>query len=56
MEFVKDQMSKGKAIPSFVSTLLENSEDAKDDYMVKLAGVSMYGGGADTVSSVLSGE
>ena len=56
MEFVKDQMSKGKAIPSLVSTLLESNLDPKDEYIVRLTGVSMYGGGADTVSPACSRE
>ncbi|KAF8625149.1 hypothetical protein AX17_006927 [Amanita inopinata Kibby_2008] len=52
--FTKEQMSAGKAPPSFVSTLLEHEdlltpEEIRD---IKYTASSLYGGGADTTVSV----
>lgn len=49
--FVKHQMAKGQHEPSFVSQLLEKSEsDVDKDSTIKWAALSLYSGGADTVS------
>ena len=50
VKFVKDQLARGKTTPSMVSMLLENCSDPQEEWTIKLSGVSMYGGGADTVS------
>ncbi|KAF9043239.1 cytochrome P450 [Panaeolus papilionaceus] len=52
-QYTKDQMAAGTAIPSFVSTSLENEasmtpEEIRD---LRFTASSMYGGGADTTVS-----
>ena len=39
-------------MPSFVSALLETGLNSKEEYEMKMAAVSMYGGGTDTVRYV----
>ncbi|KZT28053.1 cytochrome P450 [Neolentinus lepideus HHB14362 ss-1] len=52
LRYVKDQMSKGSALPSFTSQFLEgNHVTPKEDTAIKRAAASMYVGGADTIVS-----
>ncbi|KAH8116638.1 cytochrome P450 [Phellopilus nigrolimitatus] len=51
--FVKDQMARGTARPSFVSMLLEKAESHYDESCIKWSAAGVYGGGADTTSSAL---
>lgn len=52
-EFVKRRMAQGTNKPSYVSKLLAQNDgnlSAEDEHAVKWSAVSLYGGGADTVS------
>ena len=52
-EFVKRQMAQGTNKPSYVSKLFAQNDgnlSAEDKHAVKWSAVSLYGGGADTVS------
>ena len=45
--------SSGHYFPSFTSAFLEDGPKSEDDdYTLKWAGFALYGGGADTVSSI----
>lgn len=49
--FVKHQMAQGKNEPSFLSQLLDQSgADAEEAFNHKWSALSLYTGGADTVS------
>jgi len=52
-KYTKDQMAKGNAPPSFVSTALEDEEHMTQEEIrdLKYTASSMYGGGADTTVS-----
>ncbi|EPQ54805.1 cytochrome P450 [Gloeophyllum trabeum ATCC 11539] len=52
--YVKEQMAKGVAAPSFASRFLDDQDlREEDERIIKWAAGSMYGGGADTtVSSI----
>jgi len=54
LQFVKDQMATGMAVPSYTSELLNSKEVTPElDYNIKWSAASMYSGGADTtVSSI----
>lgn len=50
-EFVKRQMAEKRHSPSFLSQCINSSgDDAQLDFIHKYAAVSLYLGGADTVS------
>ncbi|TFY59478.1 hypothetical protein EVG20_g7775 [Dentipellis fragilis] len=52
LDFVKQQMATGDALPSFTSTYLENPDmNAEQEHVVKWAAASLYSGGADTTVS-----
>ena len=49
--FVKNQMACGTNQPSYVSKLLEKGNlSPEEEFVVKWSALSLYGGGADTVS------
>ena len=53
-EFVKHQMAKGQQETSFVSQLLEKGDtDVEKNNNIKWAALSLYSGGADTVSLLI---
>ncbi|KAK7695652.1 hypothetical protein QCA50_000288 [Cerrena zonata] len=53
-EFVKEQLTDGTAIPSFVSRLLEDRNlTPEKEHRVKWTAVTMYGGGSDTTVSAI---
>ncbi|KZT37262.1 cytochrome P450 [Sistotremastrum suecicum HHB10207 ss-3] len=56
MQWVKSEMSAGRAYPSFVSRQLSRSEELTeyDEEIVKQLAASMYIGGIDTVPAVFS--
>ncbi|KZT28757.1 cytochrome P450 [Neolentinus lepideus HHB14362 ss-1] len=50
LRYVKDQMSKGSAVPSFASKFLEGKHvTPKEETAIKTVAASMYNGGADTI-------
>lgn len=52
-EFVKRQMAEKRHSPSFLSQCVDSSgDDAQLDFIHKYAAVSLYLGGADTVSPI----
>jgi len=54
-EFVKHQMAAKRHNPSFLSQCIDSSgDDAQLDFIHKYAAVSLYLGGADTVSVVVA--
>ncbi|KAJ7763520.1 cytochrome P450 [Mycena olivaceomarginata] len=51
LQYVKNEIAAGKAEPSFVSTLLE--ETSHEDYLIKWAAASIQIGGSDTTAAQL---
>ncbi|TFY59479.1 hypothetical protein EVG20_g7774 [Dentipellis fragilis] len=53
-EFVKQQMAKGTAMPSFTSTLMEDGDvSPQQEFDIKWAASTIMGGGADTTVSAI---
>lgn len=51
--FCSSKQATGDARPSFSANLLSNDVSAEEESIIKYSAMSLYGGGADTVSDLI---